>query len=279
MSLNNLKTHTIKRYNTMVKSTPVSVSENQIESTSTVPLPVKTKKSKKTSSGEEVPPSTDDVTKVVSTDVEVVVPVTKSSGKKKSKVVDADATPVQSSGLENTVSEPVVPSEEVVVTDSAEETGETAVGELFSQFTAKLASIHTTIGGLKSELKVLEKKYNKDLKTLQKKSSKKKRNPNRAPSGFVKPALISEQLAAFLNKPIGTEMARTAVTKEINNYIKENSLADKDNGRHIIPDEALSKLLDLAPSDTLTYFNLQKYMRHHFPKSVGVVPDAAAAEV
>jgi chromatin remodeling complex protein RSC6 len=105
------------------------------------------------------------------------------------------------------------------------------------------------------------------MKTMLKKSSKKKRNPNRAPSGFVKPALISEELAAFLGKPIGTEMARTSVTKEINLYIKENSLGDKSNGRHIIPDEALSTLLKLKPEDELTYFNLQRFMSHHFTKS------------
>jgi chromatin remodeling complex protein RSC6 len=87
--------------------------------------------------------------------------------------------------------------------------------------------------------------------------------------------LISEELAAFLNKPYGTEMARTSVTKEINMYIKEKSLADKDNGRHIIPDQALSTLLNLSPTDELTYFNLQKYMRHHFAKAEPSVAPAA----
>jgi chromatin remodeling complex protein RSC6 len=112
-----------------------------------------------------------------------------------------------------------------------------------------------------------------------KKSSKKKRNPNRAPSGFVKPALISEELASFLGKPIGTEMARTSVTKEINQYIKEKSLGDKSNGRHIIPDEALSTLLKLKPEDELTYFNLQRFMSHHFTKSEGSKPPAEPVTV
>ena len=276
MSLNNLKTHTIKRYNIMVKSTSVSVSENQTEQITTS-APVKTKKTKKTSSGEEVPSlSMDEVVKPVAGESEVAQPVVKSS-KKKSKVVDTDLqTVVQSDSVENVVSTQILPpSEDAVVPESPEDSGETAVIDLFSQFTTKLASIYTSIGGLKGELKVIEKKYHKDLKALQKKSSKKKRNPNRAPSGFVKPALISDELATFLNKPFGTEMARTSVTKEINNYIKEKSLADKANGRHIIPDEALTNLLNLSPSDTLTYFNLQKYMRHHFPKpeqAVAVVP-------
>lgn len=252
----------------MAKSTPVT--DIPTESTSTAP--VKTKKSKKIS----VTPSDEVVQPPVQDEVEVVVASTKSSGKKKSKQVDTEVqSSVQSDVVENVVTPP---TEESVVPDSPEESGETAVSDLFSQFTAKLSTIHASLGSLKNEVKILEKKYNKDLKTLQKKSSKKKRNPNRAPSGFVKPALISAELAAFLNKPYGTEMARTSVTKEINSYIKEKSLADKENGRHIIPDQALATLLNLSPDDNLTYFNLQKYMRHHFAKadpqaSVPVVSD------
>lgn len=251
----------------MAKSTPVTT-ENQIE----VPVtaPVKTKKSKKTTVSDEAVESQTSVAETAPVD-EVVAPA-KTSGKKKSKQVVAD---VPSDAIENVIITP--PSEESVVVEVVEETGETAVSDLFNQFTVKLSSIHSSLGTLKNELKVLEKKYNKDLKTLQKKSSKKKRNPNRAPSGFVKPALISEELAAFLNKPYGTEMARTSVTKEINMYIKEKSLADKENGRHIIPDQALSTLLNLSPTDELTYFNLQKYMRHHFAKAEPAAAVAAAA--
>jgi len=249
----------------MVKSTP----STDISSESTVPVPavVKTKKSKKTSVVEEVvePASAVSESQTAQPEEVVVAPV-KPSGKKKAKVVVEE---VQSSTQEevsvNAVS--ILPSEEALVSDVVEETTETSVGELFNQFTSKLSFIHSSIGTLKNELKFIEKKYNKDLKALQKKSSKKKRNPNRAPSGFVKPALISDELADFLKKPYGTEMARTSVTKEINLYIKENSLADKENGRRILPDQALSTLLRLSPEDELTYFNLQKYMRGHFAKA------------
>ena len=61
-------------------------------------------------------------------------------------------------------------------------------------------------------------------------------------------------------------MARTEVTKEINAYIRANSLQDKTNGRKIIPDAPLTKLLKIGKTDELTYFNLQKFMSHHFPK-------------
>ena len=62
-------------------------------------------------------------------------------------------------------------------------------------------------------------------------------------------------------------MARTEVTKEINKYIRANNLQDKDNGRKINPDAALSKLLKLKKEDELTYFNLQRYMSPHFAKA------------
>jgi upstream activation factor subunit UAF30 len=81
--------------------------------------------------------------------------------------------------------------------------------------------------------------------------------------GFNKPMLISDELASFLGKTKGTEMARTEVTREINAYIRANSLQDKSNGRNINADRKLSTLLKTA-DEKLTYFNLQRYMNHHF---------------
>jgi chromatin remodeling complex protein RSC6 len=92
--------------------------------------------------------------------------------------------------------------------------------------------------------------------------------PPPAPTGFTKPMLISDELAMFLGEPAGTEMARTDVSRKINSYIKENGLQDTENGRKINPDEKLRKLLVLSEEDELSYFNLQKYMKHHFIKNV-----------
>jgi len=89
----------------------------------------------------------------------------------------------------------------------------------------------------------------------------------------VKPTRISDELASFLGKDKGTEMARTDVTREINLYIRSNNLQDTANGRKINPDTKLTSLLKLKTTDELTYFNLQKYMSPHFQKAA----DAAAA--
>ena len=143
------------------------------------------------------------------------------------------------------------------------------------EFIAKLQQLGTLISSLKSEYRTLEKKWSREVKIAQKQSSKRKRKAgNRAPSGFVKPTKISDELASFLGKEKGSEMARTDVTREINTYIRAHKLQDKDNGRKIIPDTKLAALLKLKKTDELTYFNLQKYMSPHFAKSAK--PDVSA---
>ena len=138
----------------------------------------------------------------------------------------------------------------------------------FSVFMTKLQSVNSLISGLRTEFRSLERQVAKELRAAEKITQKKKRKTgNRAPSGFVKPTLISNELADFLGKPKGSEMARTEVTREINTYIRAHSLQDKDNGRKIIPDTKLKGLLKIKKGEELTYFNLQKYMSPHFAKA------------
>ena len=140
-----------------------------------------------------------------------------------------------------------------------------------NEFTAVLAAIQevtSKVSALRSQLRALEKKAVREVKAANKRSKKgRKSSGTRTPSGFVKPTQISEELANFLGKDKGTEMARTEVTKEINAYIRANKLQDPSNGRIILADAKLSKLLSLKKDDQLTYFNLQKYMSPHFAKA------------
>jgi len=138
----------------------------------------------------------------------------------------------------------------------------------FSNFLEKLQQVNTLLSSLKTEFRALEKKTTREFKVVQKQNAKRKRKQgNRSPSGFVKPTLISHELADFLKKSHGSEMARTEVTREINAYIREHKLQDKENGRKINADKKLTSLLKLKKEDELTYFNLQKYMSHHFAKA------------
>ena len=152
----------------------------------------------------------------------------------------------------------------IIQVDEAETTTDSLV-DASNEFLAKLQQLNSMISALKSEYRVLEKKWTRELKTAQKLSSKKKRKAgNRAPSGFVKPTKISDELAKFLNKPVGCEMARTEVTRDINKYIRSNNLQDSSNGRKINADSKLAQLLKLKTTDELTYFNLQRFMSPHF---------------
>jgi chromatin remodeling complex protein RSC6 len=138
-----------------------------------------------------------------------------------------------------------------------------------TEFSAKLQQLIGLFSTVKSDFKTLEKVMSREMKLAAKASSKKRRSSgDRKPSGFVKPTVISDELAQFLGKEIGTEMARTEVSKDINTYIRSHNLQDKANGRIIHPDAKLTKLLKVAKGDELTYFNLQRYMKHHFQKAV-----------
>ena len=186
-------------------------------------------------------------------------------------------------------SETTTPVEQVSVAPVAateESTDPTAtvstVFDQFSGFMSKLQSVSAQMSSLRAEFRSIERQVTRDLKTAAKLSQKRKRKSgNRAPSGFVKPTLISNELAAFLGKPEGSEMARTEVTREINAYIREHKLQDKDNGRKIIADKKLTGLLKLKKGEELTYFNLQKFMSPHFAKAsdkaAALVAAAAAA--
>jgi len=205
--------------------------------------------------------------------VAVVVPVVETAPevaadkkikKPRAAKTEAVVAPVQ-------IPEPIVPvvvasSKDAVEVSSSEP--ETPVTEQSVEFLAKLQQLGVMISSLKNEYRSLEKKWTRELKVAQKQGCKRKRKAgNRAPSGFVKPTRISDELAIFLEKSAGSEMARTEVTRDINKYIRTNKLQDESNGRKIIPDAKLSALLKLGKDDELTYFNLQRFMSPHFAKA------------
>jgi len=220
------------------------------------PVVVAPASSKKSSKKVTAPMDTPAQTVTVESSSEVKAKVTRV---KKEKMVEAASSQASS---------PVQTGEDSVevVGDVVEEPPST---ELFVEAQAKLHQLTTLVASFKSDFRQLERKYQKELKLAQKSSKKGKRKAtNRAPSGFVKPTRISDELAVFLGKEIGCEMARTSVTREINSYIKANKLQDPTNGRKINPDAKLSALLKTGPEDELTYFNLQRFLSKNFTKTV-----------
>jgi upstream activation factor subunit UAF30 len=207
-------------------------------------------------------------TESVTASAPVVVESAAPAVEKKAKAPRAPKTPKV-----ETASPVVTETAAPVVTESAAPVDapadfEAPLAEQSVEFLAKLQQLSVMISNLKTEYRALEKKWIREVKVAQKTSSKRKRKAgNRAPSGFVKPTKISDELAKFLEKPIGSEMARTEVTRDINKYIRTYNLQDKENGRKINPDTKLAALLKLKKTDELTYFNLQRYMSPHFAKA------------
>ena len=176
------------------------------------------------------------------------MPKSKKSTKKSTKTT----TPV--------VAEPV---QQVAAVEDAPPT----LPDQFTALLAQLSALRSQLTSVTSQVRALSKRTDREIRAAQKASRKKRKSGNRAPSGFVKPTKISKELATFLQKPAGTEMARTEVTREINSYIRAHKLQDPKNGRRILADAKLRKLLKLKKDDELTYFNLQRYMSPHFAKA------------
>ena len=152
-----------------------------------------------------------------------------------------------------------------------------------------VAAIRAQIKGLENTIRNVKFLHREEIKN-NKQTKKRKRQATDAssvPHGFVKPALISNELADFLKVPHGSELARPQVTRKISEYIKEHNCygekMDKTgemklNKTIIVPDHKLKKLLGNAVFEYskknpelglgYNYFNLQSYLKkqNHFIK-------------
>lgn len=204
---------------------------------------------------------------VVSVAIEVpaAAPVAEKKAAKKPKAAPVPAPVAEVAA----VVAPVVETPVVAETPAADTTVDT--NAKLAEFGSKINQVSTLLAAMKADYKSLEKSIARDLKNASKSKKSKKSaipNPNRQLSGFVKPSVVSDDLLAFVGKEKGTMMSRVEVSKEITAYIEKNSLKDKDNGRQINPDAKLTKLLQIGAGEVLTYFNLQRYLKIHFVKTV-----------
>lgn len=194
-----------------------------------------------------------------------VVVETAPVAEKKVKKTKAAAAPVETPApAPAPVAAPVdAPVADAPVIDAA------TLSSKLGDFSSKIQQVASLLASMKSDYKTLEKTVARELKQASKSSGRKRKtSANKNPSGFVKPTKISDELIKFLGKEAGTEMSRVEVSKEINNYINEHKLKDEKCGRQINPDAKLSKLLKINKDEVLTFFNLQRYLKIHFIKTV-----------
>lgn len=203
----------------------------------------------------------------------------RTSGKKAkaAKVVAAAPEPEP----EPVVAAPVEPTpvETVSVESAPVESQELSIDDQFKDILTRLQQFRTLSQTLMADVRKLQKNVNRQVRESARKQRKRKTNSDvkRPPSGFAKPTLISDSLCQFLGVESGTHMARTEVTKHLTKYIKEHELQDGANKRIINCDSALAGLLNVQPSDEVTYFNLQRYMKPHFPQSAANLASASSA--
>jgi chromatin remodeling complex protein RSC6 len=140
------------------------------------------------------------------------------------------------------------------------------ISEQFTNINDTLTLFKMQITHIQKVVKCIEKDIKKDIKHIKKDTEKPKEK--RAPSGFAKPTKVTKELCEFMNKPEGTEIARTEVTKSLVNYIKQHNLIElgENSKNKIVPDEKLKILLGVHDEELndLNYFNIQKYMNKHF---------------
>jgi chromatin remodeling complex protein RSC6 len=204
----------------------------------------------------------------------------KSTTPKSAKSTSSKKTVAAVPASEPVVVAPVVVAPPVELTESTETVEDVPLDQQFKDILTRIQEFRTLATSLTADVRKLQKNVAREVRESNKKNRKRRvrtGDDKRPPSGFAKPALISDSLCQFLGKPSGTEMARTEVTKYLTQYIKAHALQDAENKRRINCDSALKSLLNVNDGDEVTYFNLQRYMKPHFPTSAANLAAAAAA--
>jgi len=144
------------------------------------------------------------------------------------------------------------------------------VGQLNS-ITELLDTLAKTSKALTLEMKALTKDVNKLRISKTGKKQKRVVNPDvpRKLGALEKPVPISDELSEFLGLTKGEMYSRQQITQSINKFVKDNDLQNPENRRYILLEsEAGLKLKSLLrdPDQPLTFFNIQRYLKVHYPK-------------
>ena len=245
---------------------------------------VSTKSSSKKESVPELKTEVSSVVTPASTIVETVAP--KETKKKTVKVVETPkvevktetatvSTTVDVETSTNTTTTPVV---EESSSTSVTTTDDNSVESLFNKLVNQFQDLQVVMKTLHTNIKVLQKEVLKERKEHAKKAEKasKKTKGTRKPSGIAVPEAISTEVADFLGVPQDTKLSRIQVTSKIFDYVKANNLQNPASRKEIIPDAKLGALL-LNGDKTVFFFNIQTFLKRHFPSSAAAIAAAATA--
>ncbi len=154
-----------------------------------------------------------------------------------------------------------------VATEEAASPCALAVKAAEERFDALDLALKTHIQTLQDTRKLLDsakKATTKQLREAFKRRKAEKKRPEGTLTGFQLPVAISAAMCKFLGVAEGSQMGRTEVAQRIREYAALHGLAQ---GKEIRTDAALQALLNPPAGLVLTHFNMQKYLKDHFPPS------------
>jgi chromatin remodeling complex protein RSC6 len=183
---------------------------------------------------------------------------------KKVKADSAAPAPVPTPAVPAPEAPAPAPVPEVVVAPQDDEDKFVGIVDTLISFQSKIKDMLVTVKGLQKEYSKLQKQKGK--KTRKASTGSDDAVAKRTPSGFAKPTNLSNELCDFLGKPHGTSLARTEVTRIINEYIRNQNLQNPSDRRKIVADDKLKSILNIDPEKGLSYFSLQASIKHHFTK-------------
>jgi chromatin remodeling complex protein RSC6 len=194
---------------------------------------------------------------------------------KKTTPASTDVPVVQKTKTPKNVPAPVpepVPEPIVELPPAAEPVSEEAVSSPMALLEEKIALLSATFKEVNIQVRLVKKEIDR-LRRIADRVEKKKASAKSSPNGFAKASKITDELCVFLGVPSGSERSRTDVTREIHKYVQANELSDPKNKRIILAhkDAKLKALLGSTDKDEISYFNLQKFLKHHFIKPTPVV--------
>ena len=140
---------------------------------------------------------------------------------------------------------------------------------ILSTLTEHSLHMKTLMNNVKTVLKDVERQ-GKELDKFRNKKSRNtsERKASGVPSGITKPVAISDDLARFLGVEPGTLVPRNEVTKGVSSFVRKFDLSDPTNKQKFVltskPEGAQLKTLLGNPEEEVTYFNLQRYLKHHY---------------
>ena len=135
---------------------------------------------------------------------------------------------------------------------------------------AMIASVQAVRDGASKQLKALQALQKRVARELKEAGRKRRRNKKtedgevkeKRPSIFTTPVTLKDDLASFLGKSKGSQMAPADVSKAIGEYIESHKLKNQEKGKGhtIYPDAAMRKALGIKEGEAVTYRNIQGYL-------------------